>query len=433
MGMYDNDKDKSILTRDYYASVAPNLPSYRFGRFRRINDPVRAFWYVVITGGVFLVFLLFTLSSVGKAPEITPSTKERQKITSTVSAPQIVLFDDIKAVDDTYTVKNAMNGFYEKTGVIPFIHICKSILANGKNSYSDAELEEYTENEYRTRFDDEEHLMIVLCKNGYTYRAGFYAGKRARELFDAEAMQILSDCFAHYLFEPVDKVHYKNEVTYDDEKIRDALNEASKRIMTVTHNYTPYYIAGGAGVVVLVIIIVEVKSKKRRRGKLVIEKEYLPGEYIPQSVMRISDDENDAYGVKYNYGGERRSVDDIPDSLMRTMWEPTAEMSEKARQNSEMPSAEMPGISTDGLDISRNISKGSANLCTPEHRDNKGGFVYQNPDKPTDESLAKWAQYYNLSSGLADEDESGGFGNSTSVYRDSRGISHLINNRNDEE
>ena len=115
------------------------------------------------------------------------------------------------------------------------------------------------------------------------------------------------------------------------------------------------------------------------------------------------------------------------------MWEPTAEMSEKARQNSEMPSAEMPGISTDGLDISRNISKGSANLCTPEHRDNKGGFVYQNPDKPTDESLAKWAQYYNLSSGLADEDESGGFGNSTSVYRDSRGISHLINNRNDEE
>lgn len=397
MGNFYDDKDKSVFTRDYYASLAPDLR----GRNFRSRDPVKNFWYVIVMGGAFLVLLLLMLYEVTSPPKITASTKNREKITTTVSSPQIVLSDKVKAVNDREAVKASMLDFYDKTGIIPCISILDSILENGKNNYSDDALELYTENTYKLMFKDEEHLLIVLCKNGHSYRCAMYAGESARELLDDEAMQIVKDCFKHYLFEPAGTVHFKNEESYDDEKISDAIDESTKRIMTVTKNYRPYYFAAGMGLVVLLFVLIEIKSKRRRRGKLVIEHEYLPGEYIPQSVLRINDDDNDAYGVRYNYGGERMSVDDIPDSLMHPSWQPTPTMTENARQNAEMPSAEMPSIQPPAEGQMYEDIKVNNAGSTVQYRNNKGEMVYMNGTQKPDESLEKWAAYYNLSGGYS--------------------------------
>lgn len=453
------DKNDSIFTMD----ISPQDGDYTFRRnpvtgaygIRRVNIN-RDFKTTVIFGLIILAVLIVALGRASQPPEITRSTKAREKVSSAIAMPDSFLTDEAGLVDDKSKAESAMAAFYAKTGAAPYIITVPNDKQNTNSAYSDEQLEERAKDTYRELFSDEQHFLILMLQTGETkYRYAFYTGANVIGFMDTEARRIVKDCIEHYLFIERSDVRYKDDSFQSGKALADAFDDAGQRLMRVDVNY-PMYIAIGAGGLLLIVVIAGLARRRgRRTGKLTIEKEYLPGEYIPASVMRNSDSDNAARGIKYRYGSEGVAGDMpyIPNGRLLTHDTLHPQM-----HSAEMPSAEMPSLNIpEGVLLNGSLSGGmvpdmqkntaqmpsvempvsdflSSGGSTLQYRDNKGNYVYQSSTEKTDNSFEKWAAYYNLNnseSAFADESEE--FGGATAVYHDYKGISHLIKNKKDGE
>ena len=451
------DKNSSIWTTDLNEQLDG---SYRMSRspvsgrlrLRRANAD-RDLKSVLIFGILFIAFLVIMIGRLSTPPEITPSTKARTAIPSDIERPIYFIDDKTSLIDDKALAETAMKEFFDKTGVAPYLYITQG------SSKDNTDMNEFAKNAYKELFDDEQHLLIVMLDNGGKDQSFYFcSGTKAAAFMDSEALQIIEDCLKHYIFIAREDVRYADDTIEGGKAVADAFKDAGDRLMKVNNDYKRYIMIGGAVLLGFLFLVFIIKRTRPRTGKLTIEKEYLPGEYIPASVMRRSDTDNAARGIKYRYGSEG-VYGDIPNGVFLThdMLHPKAEKSyaempsvnvpkgvfydggmnggfNYSTNNStkDMPSAEMPSLEVPGAE--RTFAGTSSS--TLQYRDNKGNTVYGSGNEDNSEnSFNKWAAYYNLnnSESAFKDDDDGYFGSSTSSYVDNRGITHLIKNKNDND
>ena len=415
--------------------------SFVGGRIRlRRHNAQRDFKSTVIVGLIFVIGLIIMVWRVSAAPGISRSTKAREKVNPSSQSPLIVINDSANLVDDTAEAESGMKEFFDKTGVAP----CVIIVGDSGKKYSsltDDELDKMALDSYVSLFDDDDHLMVVMFQTGeYKFRYGMHAGGNAAGFMDNEARQILSECIDHYIFEEKSNVRYANDKMAGGKAISDAFTDAADRLMKKGINYV--YVAAAGGIVLFAVVFAGSVKRKKRRGKLTIDKEYLPGEYVPGSVVRQSDTDNLGKGIKYRYGSEGVAGDLPMGTLMSSDMlrsclkdQPKAEMDsvhipKGVYVNFSASSAQMDDAVIPGTNRSYNQNtQGGFTKSTLQYRDNKGNFVYQNNTGKTDESFDGFAKEFNQTKAqTAFKDEAENFGTATAVYRDGKGGSHLLRN-----
>ena len=451
------DRNESIWTTDLNENIDG---SYRMSRspvsgrlrLRKVNVD-RDFKFTVIFGLLFLCFLVITLGRASQPPEITRSTRAREKIISSIKPPSEYLNDRTSLINDKQAAEDALWNFYDKTGVAPFLYIIPNDKNNSNSLYSEGELSSLVKELYDESFDDEEHLLILMLETGsYEYRYFFCSGAKASDFVDAQAQQIIEDCLEHYIFIERSKVRYKGDVMQGSKAVADAFDDAGARLMRVDIDPLVYVTSGAAVLFVLVLVTSAYRRKRGKRGRLTIEKEYLPGEFIPQSVVRSSDSDNMAKGIKYRYGSEgvRGDIPYVPDGVFCTPdmlhpEMPSAEMPSavypkgvmlnKRKNGALMPEVTMDEVKAPFNDFARKEEKVDESEflggSSVSYVDNRGNTVYMNKEDNMKDQFDKWASYYASVNGQsAFKDESGETPNNTSVYHDNKGSSVLMTGDN---
>lgn len=101
-----------------------------------------------------------------------------------------VLEDLLDWLSDTEEVTNAMDYFYDKTGIQPYLLICDSMDGKG-GEITDAEAEEFLDRRYTSLYSDEGHMIFVFMEYEESeYITFLYTGRDADVLMDGEAKEI---------------------------------------------------------------------------------------------------------------------------------------------------------------------------------------------------------------------------------------------------
>lgn len=421
---------------------------FRYGNLRvRRRNYARDAKFTLIMSVIMILVMVCYIGYSSRPPEIARSTKARTKVTASIDTPTEFLLDDEDIVDDKEKAESSMAAFFKKTGVAPFLIIIGDDSKHKNDSYTDAELGSLATDLYVSQFTDSDHLVILMIKTSKGYRFGMHAGSTAAGFMDKEAMQILGDCLEHYVFVERSEVRYASDTLQGGKAIADAFDDAGERLMK--KDMSPYVKIGvAAGIIVIIIASVFVVHKKNKKGKLTVDKEYLPGEYVPPSVVRVSDSDNAKRGVKYNYGSQA-VAGDIPmgellthdkinpgmDSVdIRSANYPNGVLLNNRRGGALMPDAEMPSVESGYSDFKKADTtpdtSGFLSSGSVPYKDNKGNTVYMNKEDDMKDRFDKWAKDYSLLNGenaFRKEDEAP-LG-STSVYHDNKGNSVLLKGR----
>ena len=432
------------MSKKDYTSNFLNTPiggydstSRLFGRRNRRYSKF-SFWVL----GVYLLILIVFIGFASRPPEITRSTRARDKINSTIETPTEYVIDSVGIMDDRHQAEQAMGDFFQKTGVAPYLIIMND---SDYSKLGDKTIQGELVQIYQDLFDDKDHLLIILLKDGDNYTVHMYAGPNTAGFMDEEAQKILSDCFTRYFYIEKGEVRYADSKFDGDKAVADTFNEAGKRLMRkdwTTATYILVICGCGAGFLVLILIF---KSKHRKKGALTIEKEYLPGEYVPQSVMRVSDTDNAARGVKYSYGSQAVAGDlpmgtlltpdmlhpKMESAVMPSVSYPQGVMLNKRKNGALMPEITMDEVKAPFNDFARKNDKvdeseflGGSSVT---YVDNKGNTVYMNKEDNMKTQFNNWAKSYSAQNGeSAFRNEGETPLGSTSVYHDNRGSSVLL-------
>ena len=101
-----------------------------------------------------------------------------------------VLEDSLAWLEDTEEVKAAMDYFYDKTGIQPYLLICDGIDGKG-GEITDAEAEIFLQELYESLYDDEGHMIFVFMEYEESeYVTFLYTGVDANNVMDADAREI---------------------------------------------------------------------------------------------------------------------------------------------------------------------------------------------------------------------------------------------------
>lgn len=446
--MSGHKNNKSIWNTDLneYGYRASFIGGRRSFRRRNADRDLRE---VLIYGALILIVLISAIGISSRGPEISKSTKSRDKISPTINTPASYIDDQAEFIDDRGAAESAMSSFFGKTGVAPYIVIVNNSAFEKDKAYSTKSLSEAAYTMYDKLFDDGDHMLILMLRlDDDSFKYVIHVGSNASHFMDEEAKTIVIDCLEHYIYKQKQEVRYANDKLQGGNAIADAFDDASDRLMHKDMSVLVIIglIAGGS---VVLILIFRYVRKRRRKGGLVIEKEYLPGEYVPPSVVRISDTENAKKGIKYNYGSEGVSGDipmgtllthdmlhpQMESAVMPSAAYPGGVLLNNRKNGALMPDVEMPSVEKpfndfvrrqEKTDESEFLSSGSVS-----YRDNKGNTVYMNKEDDMKAQFNNWAQDYASQNGeSAFKDESGGTPVSTSVYHDNKGGSVLLKGEN---
>lgn len=100
------------------------------------------------------------------------------------------LEDRLGWITDTETVEQAMEYFYETTGVQPYLLICDSLEGKG-GEITDEEAEACLQTLYDSLYQDEGHVIFVFMEYAESeYITFLYTGSRADTVIDEEAREI---------------------------------------------------------------------------------------------------------------------------------------------------------------------------------------------------------------------------------------------------
>lgn len=98
--------------------------------------------------------------------------------------------DDLHWLSDTGTVKQAMEEFYEKTGVQPYLYICDRLNGKGEE-ITDEEAESYLEEKYNAMYQDEGHMIFVFMEYAASeYITYLYTGTEASVIINDDAREV---------------------------------------------------------------------------------------------------------------------------------------------------------------------------------------------------------------------------------------------------
>ncbi len=101
-----------------------------------------------------------------------------------------MLEDSLGWLTDTKEVTSAMDYFYDKTGIQPYLLICDRIDGKG-GEITDAEAEAYLDVLYSSLYADEGHMIFVFMEYEESeYITFLYTGSDADSLMDGEAKEI---------------------------------------------------------------------------------------------------------------------------------------------------------------------------------------------------------------------------------------------------
>lgn len=130
--------------------------------------------------------------------------------------------DTLEWLSDIKTVEKAMNQFYKKTGVQPYLYICNKIEGKG-GEITDEEAQSFGQSLYDSMYQDEGHMIFIFMEYADSEYATFlYTGAEADQVMDADAREIFLDCADEF---------YTDSTLNDEEYFAKIFRESAKEIM----------------------------------------------------------------------------------------------------------------------------------------------------------------------------------------------------------
>lgn len=196
-------------------------------------------------GGILLIFIgiLFAVTFAGISGQVASNKQEdlkNQEESSSADSGDAVhtprkkldaesceymdfmLEDRLGWISDTEIVEGAMNGFYEATGVQPYLIICDNIEGIG-GEITDEEALLYLNSFYDSLYGDEGHMIFVFMEYDESeYVTFLYTGKLAEKVMDEEAREIFLDNADYY---------YTDESLSDEEYFARVFLQSASQIM----------------------------------------------------------------------------------------------------------------------------------------------------------------------------------------------------------
>lgn len=130
--------------------------------------------------------------------------------------------DELGWIHESTKLERGMKTFYRKTGIQPHLYICDNIKGDRSGNYSLTKQEDFGNELYDKKFEDEGHVMVVFCE----YRDSEYvcfavAGKDAMTILDDDGREILLDS--------IDDLYYSD--MEDEEFFSKAFENAANKLM----------------------------------------------------------------------------------------------------------------------------------------------------------------------------------------------------------
>ncbi|MCD8329552.1 MAG: hypothetical protein LUC27_02525, partial [Lachnospiraceae bacterium] len=155
-------------------------------------------WYKVLCV-IMVIVVIALLFSAARARSAAANTVTREKLgaDACVSTDQ-VLDDELGWITNTGIVEDAIDYFYDKTGVQTYLLICDNLGGQG-GDITDDEAEEYLETLYDSLFSDEGHMIFVFMEYETSrYVTFLYTGVSADSVIDSDARGIFLDNADYY-------------------------------------------------------------------------------------------------------------------------------------------------------------------------------------------------------------------------------------------
>lgn len=225
--------------------AAPTNPQTQAAKAQSSWIPAWYKWLMLVVVGVVLVLVIASSSARGVASGVN-----REKLPASACISSNVWMDDrIGWLSDTGKVKQALQYFYDKTGVQPYLLICDSLDGKG-GSITDAEAKEALETLYDTLYDDEGHMIFTFMEYAPSeYITWIYTGRAADAVIDADAREvILSNADRYYTDSSLsdDQFFAKVFTTSADALMKDYAGSARMaNVMTVCSIVIVIVMAGG--------------------------------------------------------------------------------------------------------------------------------------------------------------------------------------------
>lgn len=195
----------------------------------------------IIAAAIICIALLMNVLNFGG---VTRSTKMREKLTN--SSANIEIIDSGENLKSTQYLKEALNEFYNVTGVAP----CVYVLA--KDEIASAE------EMYYQHCANENCFFVVF--NTKTDSVNSVVGSAAVQVIDDEAYKIFTDYVEYYV----------NIVESDEELLEYAFIATANRIMTKTNLFNGVAVQYHFGIIITLVIIAffGLKVTKNIKNKL---------------------------------------------------------------------------------------------------------------------------------------------------------------------
>ena len=139
-----------------------------------------------------------SMQEVQRDKELQQPQKEKLE-TEVCTYVEEMLDDRLGWLSDRETVEQAMEYFYEKTGVQPYLLICDSMEGKG-GDIADSEGEQYLQQLYDSLYTDEGHMIFVFMEYEESrYITYLYTGQEADYVIDERARNLfLNNADAYY-------------------------------------------------------------------------------------------------------------------------------------------------------------------------------------------------------------------------------------------
>lgn len=262
-----NDRD---FNDDYYGSS--------YNRSRSSNTTISQCILIFII--IFVaMFLAGTFVSVNKSKSIPYSTVQREALDK--SSVNITKYyeDNLGWITSGTKVNKAMEYFFDKTGVQPYLLITDNIL--GDRWPTDEKIDEYLNSLYDVKFTDEQHIILLYLDNGNEWLTHYLCGKTAKTVMDQEACEIMLSYFDYYATSDMD----------DDDYFSTSFKKSADRIMSFgkTDNRFIYLAIGGMCLITLLIVIFFIVRHKERIKSLEVEELKAADSIINADVLKDTD------------------------------------------------------------------------------------------------------------------------------------------------
>ncbi len=145
--------------------------------------------------------------------------------------------DELGWIYSESTVRKAMDEFYKKTGVQPYLIITDNIDGKGSDVTED-EVRSYMEDTYAALYDDQGHMILLLEQySNYDYNRYIYVGASAKSVIDSSAQNLILNYVDRY---------YSDQRLSNDEFFSEVFTTSAEALM-------PNHRARNIGIIILVI------------------------------------------------------------------------------------------------------------------------------------------------------------------------------------